>query len=54
MFQKKKKGGKIIFPPSPNAIIFVIIYVCYLKNPFFICIIYTLFPFKLILALSQV
>ena len=22
MFQKKKKGGKIIFPPSPNAIIF--------------------------------
>lgn len=34
MFQKKKKGGKIIFPPYPNAIIFVIIYVCYLKNPF--------------------
>ena len=22
MFQKKKKGGKIIFPPSPNVIIF--------------------------------
>lgn len=33
---------------------FVIIYVCYLKKSFFICIIYTLFPFKLILALSQV
>ena len=44
MFQKKKKGGKIIFPPSPNAIIFC-------NN---LCIIYTLFPFKLILALSQV
>ena len=54
MFQKKKKGGKIIFPPSPNAII-ICNNLCLLpEKSFFICIIYTLFPFKLILALSQV